>query len=74
MSRLFFVEVLWLVYERACALSDLSYSPNVALTLMSARMRGARVCTLIRESQRFQKNWTAHKVGYLTTSGLGLGL
>ena len=42
------------MYERACALSDLSSSPDLALTLMSARMRGARVRALIHESQRFR--------------------
>ena len=30
------------IYECACILSDLSYSLDLALTLMSARMRGAR--------------------------------
>ena len=38
----FFLKTLQPVYERACALSNLSYSPNLALTPLSARMRGAR--------------------------------
>ena len=57
MSRRFFPEALRLVYERACILSDLSYSPNLALTLTTACMRGARartLSTLIHESQSFQ--------------------
>ena len=39
---------------RSLLLFDLSYSPDLALTLMSARMRGARACKLIHESQRFR--------------------
>ena len=42
---LLFLEAVRLMYEHACALSDLSYSSNLALTLMSARMRGARART-----------------------------
>ena len=39
-----FLEAVRLVYERVRSLlSDLSYFPNLALTLMSACMRGARV-------------------------------
>ena len=32
MSRRYFLEALQLVYERTCILSDLSYSPNFALS------------------------------------------
>ena len=39
MSHRFFSEALLLVYEHACALSNLSYSPNLVLTLMSVCMR-----------------------------------
>ena len=35
-------------------LSDLSYSPDLAPTLMSTRMGGARACTLMHESQRYR--------------------
>ena len=57
---LFFSEALQLVYERVCALllSDLSYSPNLALTLLSARMRErkhAHAHTRVTEIQK--KSW-----------------
>ena len=39
MSHRFFSEALLLLYEHACALSNLSYFPNLVLTLMSVHMR-----------------------------------
>ena len=58
---------------RSLLLSDLSYSPNLALALMKARMRGARLRACARcESQRFRKKKGRFRkkadCSYLTTS------
>ena len=50
-----FSEALRLVYERVCALPNLSYYPSSALTLMSAWERSKSARSLIHESQWFQK-------------------
>ena len=54
-SRRFFLEALRLMYECACTLFDLSYSPNLALTLVSACMRGARAHACSHTSPRDSK-------------------
>ena len=52
---LFFSAALRFVYEHSCVLSNLSYSSNLSLTLMSARMRGAKACAHSYMSRRDSK-------------------
>ena len=61
-SLFFFWEALRLLYQRAYVLSDLSYSPNLALTLMSALMReaGARASSAYASHRDSEKKRTAH--------------
>ena len=55
------------VCARMCflLLSYLSYSPNIVLTLMSAHMGGAGICTRLYTTNRFQKKVDG---SYLTMS------